>query len=260
MRFRLRQVCVAAMMGVLSVLAAPSPAHAWWDFIEEFSGPRSFQGPDIQLRLFCVVRTTAAPVGRAAAAGQAAQAPVTPESRSEFRTPGPAGMLLGVCPTKRDEKRNENERTKLAFDLGVRFMWSDKYEDDPTPDFARGQKIYFDTVEPTVVFPLFEKKGVRVEYAFGAGVYWFSSEGFDSFRGFFAEPARANIHVPLSHGYAFIFSVGALVFPAGFDGRAFAGDRDHDNRIAADVVRVISIAADLTPAARAWAEKLGLPW
>jgi hypothetical protein len=254
MRVPLRQVCVAAMMGVLSLFVAPAPAHAWWDFIEEFSGPRKFQGPDIQLRLFCVMQPDNPAVGRPAPAGQAVQAPVTSERRSEIRTPGPAGMLLGICP-----KRTDSEKTKVAFDLGVRFMWSDEYKNDPTPDFARGRTIYFNTLEPTVVVPLVDK-GVRLEYAFGAGAYWFSSEGFDSFRGFFVEPVRANIHVPLSHGYAFIFSVGALVFPAGFDPRAFAGDRDHDDRIAADVVRVISIAADLTPAARAWAGKLGIPW
>ena len=165
-------------------------------------------------------------------------------------------MLLAVCPTK----QNEGEKTKLAFDLGVRFMWSDKYKDDPTPDFGGGQTIYFNTLEPTVVFPLVVKKGLRVEYAFGAGAYWFSSEGFDTFRGFFVEPVRANIHVPLSHGYAFIFSVGALVFPAGFDPTAFAGNASHDSRIATEVVPVFSIAADLTPAARAWANKLGIPW
>jgi hypothetical protein len=228
----------------------PSPAFAWWDFIEQFSGPRKFQGPDIQLRLFCVMRPETPAVSQPAAAGQT----VPPEKRSEIRTPGPAGMLLGICP-----KRTDSEKTKVAFDLGVRFMWSDEYKDDPTPDFARGRTIYFNTLEPTVVFPLVDK-GIRLEYAFGAGTYWFSSEGFDSFNGFFIEPVRANIHVPLSHGYAFIFSVGALVFPAGFDPRAFAGDREHDDRIAADVVPVISIAADLTPAARAWARKLGIPW
>ena len=41
MRVPLRQVCVAAMMGVLSLFVAPAPAHAWWDFIEEFSGHES---------------------------------------------------------------------------------------------------------------------------------------------------------------------------------------------------------------------------
>src|SRR5262245_54869090 len=252
MRFRLRQLCVAAMMAGLSVLAAPAPAHAWWDFIEEFSGPRKFQGPDIQLRLFCVMRPEI-PAGQPAAAGQAVKTPVDPERKSGVRTPGPAGMLLGICP-----KRTDTEKTKVAFDLGVRFMWSNEYKDDPSPDFARGRTIYFNTLEPTVVFPLVDKS-VRLEYAFGAGTYWFSSEGFESFKGFFVEPVRANVHVPLSHGYAFIFSVGALVFPAGFDPRAFAGDREHDDRIAADVVPVISIPADLTPAALAWHRKLRTP-
>ena len=254
MRLPLHHVCVVAMMGVLCLFVAPAPAYAWWDFIEEFSGPRKFQGPDIQLRLFCVMRPENSAAGQTAATVQAVQGAVTPERRSEIRTPGPAGMLLGICP-----KRTDAEKTKVAFDLGVRFMWSDEYKNDPTPDFARGRTIYFNTLEPTVVFPLVDKV-VRLEYAFGAGTYWFSSEGFDSFNGFFIEPVRVNVHVPLSHGYAFIFSVGALVFPAGFDPSAFAGDREHDDRIAADVVPVISIAADLTPAARAWARKLGIPW
>jgi hypothetical protein len=163
-------------------------------------------------------------------------------------------MLLALCPTE------EGEKTRMAFDLGARFMWSSKYEDDIEPDFGNGQKIFFTTLEPTVLFPIVVKKRLRVEYGFGAGVYWFSSEGFDSFRGFLIEPARVNVHVPLPGGYAFIASVGALVFPAGFDPTAFAGDAFHDDRIAAEVVPVYSFAADLTPAARAWTRKLGLRW
>jgi hypothetical protein len=225
---------VVALASLTVVLLLPRPALAWWDFIEQFSGPRSFQGPDIQLRLFCVVQTANAETG------------------SEIRTPGPAGMLLSVCPTRKDE------RTKLAFDLGVRFMWSGEYTDDVNPDFGNGEKIYFSTIEPAVVFPVVVKGAFRIDYGFGAGAYWFSSEGFESFRGLFIEPVRANVHVPLSRGYAFIFSIGALVFPAGFAPTAFAGNSAHNSRIATEVVPIYAVALDLTPAVQAWTAKLGL--
>jgi hypothetical protein len=254
----MRRVSVV-LASLFAVVVLPSPAFAWWDFIEQFSGPEKFRGPDIQFRLFCNVETDKQVVSYTEPADQNRELPqirVKTERESEFRTPSPVGMLLGVCPIRDDKK----ERTRMAFDLGVRFMWSGKYDGDTNAEFGNGHTIFFNTVEPTVVFPIAVKKSFRVEYAFGAGAYWFSSEGFDSFHGWFVEPARANVYIPLPQKYAFVFSVGALVFPGGFDATAFAGDASHNDRIAAEVVPVISIAADLTPAAKAWTEKLGLRW
>jgi hypothetical protein len=245
--------CVAFFV----LMAIPTTAHAWWDIIEEFSGPRKFKGPDIQFRLFCVVETNKQIVSYTEPTDQSKEPPqirVRTERRSEIRTPPTIGMLLSICPTE------EGEKTKLAFDLGVRFMWSGKYKDDINPAYGDGQTIFFSTLEPTLTFPLVLKNGWRLEYGFGAGVYWFSSEGFDSFRGFLVEPARVNLHVPLPSRYGLILSVGALVFPAGFEPTAFAGDATHSDRIAADLVPIYAIAADLTPAAKALADKLKLRW
>jgi hypothetical protein len=40
---------------LLLQMAKPTPAHAWWEFIEPLSGPGRFYGWDIQVRLFCLV-------------------------------------------------------------------------------------------------------------------------------------------------------------------------------------------------------------
>lgn len=38
---------------VLFVLMRPSPAHAWWDWLDQLSGPGKFSGPQFQFRLAC---------------------------------------------------------------------------------------------------------------------------------------------------------------------------------------------------------------
>ena len=64
----------------------------------------------------------------------------------------------------------------------------------------------------------------------------------------------------IDKGSALIFRVGALVFPAGFAPAAFAGNTSHNSRIAAEVVPIYAVAADLKPAARKLTRKLGLNW
>jgi hypothetical protein len=252
----MRRTCVF-LGSLLVLLITPVPAWAWWDFIEQFSGPRIFQGPDLQFRLFCVVETDKQILSYTEPSDQTKEPPqvrVKTGRGSEIRTSPTIGMLLTLCPTR------EGEKQKLAFDLGVRFLWSSKYEGDIDPDFGAGNTIYFTTIEPALTFPLVLNKRWRLEYGFGAGVYWFGSEGFDSFRGFFVEPGRFNLHVPLPSGYGLIGSVGFLIFPAGFEPTAFAGNSSHNTRIATEVVPIYSVSLDLTPAAKALTQKLGLRW
>jgi hypothetical protein len=230
----LRRVCLTATIGVLFLHVTAAPAFAWWDFIEEFTGPRKFYGWDLQLRLLCVVTPDRA-------------------SRSEIRTSAPIGLLLSAC------RREDDDKQRLAVDLGVRFLRSTEYENDATPEFANGRKIHFTTLEPAVMFPLAAKGDLRLEYGFGAGVYWFSSEGFQSFNGVFLEPVRFDVHIPtgLTWVRALILRVGVLHFPSGFDANAWAGSPGQA-RIAAEWVPTYSVFADLRPVAKKVSEKLNL--
>ena len=239
MRFRLRQVCVAAMMAGLSVLAAPSPAHAWWDFIEEFSGPKNFFGWDVQLRLLCFRQATTTNTEN----GEVEDA----KTQGELNTK--SGVLLSIC-RPRDEvtrdKRKTTYKPRAAFDLGARFVWT-----DDNPHLARGERISLTTLEPAVSIPLTSslqnKRWDILDYGFGVGVYWFSSEGFESFSGAFLEPLRLDARLPLNNPQlkSIVFRYGLLVFPGGFDRERFNPDRGYGGRISRDWVHSIAVYADL---------------
>ncbi len=51
----MRRVALTLVWTALIVLAIPSPAAAWWEFLEELSGPGWWKGFDIDARLFCLV-------------------------------------------------------------------------------------------------------------------------------------------------------------------------------------------------------------
>jgi len=141
------------LIGLGFLVVAPAPALAWWDFIEQFSGPRKFWGPDIQLRLFCVVETTKqvtrfVPDPNFVPDATKKQTPpqviqASDERVTEGRAAAPVGVMLSLCRV--DPSKDEKQR--LMFDLGARFMKSGRYEGDPTPDFANGETIHFTTLE-----------------------------------------------------------------------------------------------------------------
>jgi hypothetical protein len=219
-----------------------SPTYAWWDDVEHMSGPGRFFGWDIQLRLFCVIKPD--------------------NGKSEVRSSGPIGAILSACRVVDDNGNTGKER--LMFDLGARFTRTTKYEDQlrrgETPEFAHGKRIHFTTLEPAVMFPVAEKGIFRLDYGFGAGVYWLSSEDFESNKGAFIEPIRFDFRFKLPDNKwkinAAIFRAGLLNFPAGFNFAEFNGAPGHDGRVSSDWVPTYAVFVDLTPLATAWTQKL----
>jgi hypothetical protein len=49
----MRRVRSALILGVLLELMWPAPAHAWWDILDQLSGPGKFQGWHLEARLVC---------------------------------------------------------------------------------------------------------------------------------------------------------------------------------------------------------------
>src|SRR6478752_2803342 len=49
-----RRVLLTVMFAVCFVIGRPAPAHAWWHWLDELTGPGPFMGPDFQWRLVCV--------------------------------------------------------------------------------------------------------------------------------------------------------------------------------------------------------------
>lgn len=49
----MRRLAVTVVFATSFLFALPSPAHAWWHWLDELTGPGPFTGPDLQWRLLC---------------------------------------------------------------------------------------------------------------------------------------------------------------------------------------------------------------
>jgi len=230
---RVYRIVVLAIM--IQGLFVPR-TYAWWDGVEHMSGPGPFYGWDIQLRLFCVVQ----PAG---------------SDKGEIRSSGPVGAILSVCQAVKDKDKTKSDKEKLMFDIGARFLRTGE-----TPDFAHGKRIHFTTLEPAVMFPVVDKGYFRLDYGFGAGLYWLASEDFEAGRGTLIEPVRFDFRLqpPQWNGIAAVARLGWLNFPAGFDFAQFNGTApDHSGRVSSDWAKTLSLFVDLTPVAAKWTKALG---
>ena len=212
----MRRVALTLVSTALMVVALPSPAAAWWEFLEELSGPGRFYGWDVDLRLFCLND----------------KFDPTRSGDPTERVGPTAGAVVSACRGKKGYAR------RLAVNLGARFMWA-----DDNPRFANGQRISFTTLEPAVSFNLLSKYPDRdfVDYGFGAGAYWFSSTEFPSFNGAFLEPIRIEIHpttnMKQNHRWTAaipMVRLGMLMFPGGFETASFAAAPGVPPRISRD--------------------------
>jgi hypothetical protein len=243
----MRRGCTFLSFALL--LAIPSPAHAWWEFIEQFSGPKNFYGWDIQVRLFCVVdnleETTVTKNGQTRT--------IKRVMSTEKAAPSAIGVIVSSCQvaSSPDYKKSHSAR-RMSVDLGARFLHA---KDDR---FANGERIDFTTLEPSVSFNLFSRWPTRdfVDYGFGAGVYWFSSTEFDSFNGAFIEPVRFEFHPTTAMKQKAWASaipnlrVAWLNFPAGFDTASWAAGPGIAPRLRSDWVFNLGLFFDLEPLLR----------
>lgn len=240
----------------------PARAYAWWEFVEQFSGPKNFYGWDIQVRLFCMVdkvdekaETKAVPGGTIIERSNTVR-----EGETVKQIPTAIGVVVSACkvPKRTDPSVVGNVTTttyavrRLSVDVGARFLHA------KDPDFANGEQIDFTTLEPTVSINLLSKwPGLDfVDYTFGAGAYWFSSTEFPSFKGAFIEPLRFEFHTTTKmkqNPWAVlvpIVRVGWLYFPGGFDTAAWAARPGIAPRLGRDRVFNLGISLDLEPLLR----------
>jgi hypothetical protein len=49
-----RRLFVTVMFAACFLFLLPGPAHAWWHWLDQYSGPGPFTGPDLQWRLVCL--------------------------------------------------------------------------------------------------------------------------------------------------------------------------------------------------------------
>ena len=230
--------CLSLSCALGILLLASAPAHAWWDFIEQLSGPGPFYGWDVEVRLFCVVdKIDTTP-------GNERVLPADPHPRSAV------GVLVSACtvPKRKDKASPTYHTRRLAIDVGARVMWA-----DDNPQFANGQRISLTTLEPSITINLLSRWPNKdfVDYAFGAGAFWFSSTEFPSFSGAFLEPVRFEFHTTTkmkeNKWVALVPSVrvGYLMFPSGFETARFAAAPGVAPRISRDWVFNAGVFFDL---------------
>ena len=220
-------VCTLFFQGMMA-----SHSYAWWDGFEHLSGPGPFYGWDINVRVFCLVENQSTEGGKRVV------------TRTEKASPTAIGAIVGACTVKKDAQVR-----RLAVDLGARFLKA-----DDNARFAKGERISLTTLEPSVTFNILSKhpRADFIDYAFGAGVYWFSSTEFPSFNGAFLEPVRFEFH-PTTYVKQHVkwapaipsVRVGYLLFPAGFETASFGAAPGVPPRIGRDWVFNVGVFFDL---------------
>jgi hypothetical protein len=229
-----RRILTAALCAALLELAVPPPANAWWEYIEQLSGPGPFKGWDLQARVFCLVRTPVPESEKKAGEG-------------DFKIIKAAGPILGAivsaCRIRDDEIR------RASVDVGARFLSA-----DGDARFANGKSIDLTTLEGSISYNVFGNHADSdyVDVAFGVGMYWFASDDFPSFRGFFMEPVRIEFHPTTAMkrrtkwvALIPVLRAGYLFFPAGFETAKFHAAPSVQPQIGADWVFNASVSFDL---------------
>src|ERR1700722_20631342 len=91
----MRRARSALILTVLFGLMRPAPAHAWWDWLDELSGPGKFKGWHLEARLVCFTERVST------------QTPTETQSQSQSQTQTPA-----PAPTQTPTRASGANETK----------------------------------------------------------------------------------------------------------------------------------------------------
>lgn len=313
------------------VLVAPTPAQAWFAWLDNLSGPGKFRGPEFNFRLVCfgeeseykrlvdglktanvlerkVVDNTGATDTTAVRNADAAWLELIAALRATRVTfPVDKGANLDELPTRvrektrqyRENKARANRTAEASLDeLNSEFAasiapvgrgiaaisWTGVFLSacstdtqrrssveldanfwyaDGSKDFASGEEIRLTTLMPMFSFRVFtDPRFDFLDAGIGAGVYWLTSRGFESFSGVVLQPGRFDFHAPtLWSTYPWkgnhwrrmaaipTFRFAVMTFPAGFAPNAF-GVGDRHERIRAELIKQWSVFFNLAPFVR----------
>jgi hypothetical protein len=187
-------------------LAVPASGYAWWEYIEQLSGPGPFRGVDIQGRLFCLYQETK---------------PGSNQRETVIEPNSFPGVIFTICKPKPVPRF-------ASFDLGVAYRWTSH-----DTRFADSERIYMLMIQPAFSYNVFARNedSDYLDVAFGAGLYRFhsSARDFDAFWGGYVEPLRLEFHPTTKFKRRYkkasalvpVLRVGYLLFPRGFDTTKF---------------------------------------
>jgi len=212
----MRRVLVTVLCAASFLFMLPAPAHAWWDWIDQLSGPGPFIGFDLQWRLVCAQDQIAA---------TSAKDPGDTALRSLDSFDGKAQVLAGIFGAGCLGQPDVNPVSSLNF--RVARLWSI----DNHLQYASGVQaptVNVWQLEPSFSTFLDDKK--LVELTVGMGVSVLSGDGFDSMTRLYFRPIMLTVtpggRLPRSSfgnkfGRALSVSTGIFYMPKGFDAQDF---------------------------------------
>ena len=219
---RLRHLVIATCCVVVQ-LAAPAPAQAWWEWLDQLSGPGPFTGLDIQWRVKCIPDNRAASI-----AENLSLENIEPgKGRNWARFLG-AGCLF--------EKANVNPLGSLNLSIG----WMRSIENDL--QYAGGDKpvVHLTRFEPSL--SVFVDSRKFVEITSGYGLMLVRGKRFDGFHRFYWRPVAVTI---TPGAKAASIRLGLLLATKGFDATDFGATPGtfHTDK---EVLGTAEVTVDLT--------------
>jgi hypothetical protein len=169
----MRRLRATLLLCVVSSLAIPSTAHAWWHYFDEMSGPGPFNGVEGDVRVVCWSK------------------PVAPRKvdetldRERKKIAAIVGILtpclFGKTPKGFGAVPLENQRT-ASFNIDVSYNYA-KHSHLNYADGA-GHHIHAFAIRPTV----WRRVARPIDVGAGVGLYRFRGNGFQSFHRVSIEP------------------------------------------------------------------------
>lgn len=226
----MRRFFVTMMFAACFHLLIPTPAHAFWRWIDEWSGPGPFNGVGITWRLVCVPDKDGGLLWD------------DPSGTTVSERKKAIGALVGsgcVQPLK--------VRTPRAS-LNVEAAWFTSHSNHLQYASGGDHSVQLLLVEPTVSIHLDpDLKRDFLELGFGAGVMVTSGNGFQSFKRVIIEPVRWDVR-PFAFagkaGSAIGIRAALLMVPRGFDATDF-GAIPGSFHVSRDIVPTLGISVDV---------------
>jgi hypothetical protein len=189
----------AAIFVVLFVLLMPARAHAWWDWLDQLSGPGPFWGWDLQYRVICIKDTDQ----------DGADVRLTNIKDSGLQR---FARFAGVgCVFDKDK----NPVASLNVTVGQFYAFKNDIQPDKTRD-----RVTMTRFEPS--FSVFVDRQKIVELQSGLGMMIVHGPAFDHFERFYWKPIQLNITPVASKNVRGpTFGIGVIIIPAGFDASNF---------------------------------------
>jgi hypothetical protein len=235
-----RLAVIVACCGVFQLLT-PAPAQAWYEWIDQLSGPGPFNGIDLQYRVACAQASNVAP---APAGTMPTNKPEEIRALNTFRGAAKAGAAIAGAGCL-----FEPQKSPVAWlNMKVARLWSKDNHLTYGKTATADRTVNLWEFEPS--FAVFVDEARFMQLAVGMGWMRFSGDAFDSFWRHYWKPVELTVTpgARLARGNglrAFSFTMGVKIIPEGFDATDFGAVRGtfHTEQ---DILTTVSATIDFS--------------